>query len=62
MRENIKFVPLFFIFLNKVVGFLLFREERINSFLEGNEDKVEVIEIKWKTFIEHFGMIVYKIK
>ena len=28
MRENIKFVPLFFIFLNKVVGFLCCREEK----------------------------------
>ena len=37
-------------------------EKRINSFLEENEDKIEVIEIKWKTFTEHFAMIVYKIK
>ncbi|MBS4537546.1 hypothetical protein GOQ27_03675 [Clostridium sp. D2Q-11] len=37
-------------------------EERINSFLGKNEDKIEVIDIKWKTFIEHYVMIVYKIK
>ncbi len=37
-------------------------EERINSFLEKNEDKIEVTEIKWKSFIEHYAMIVYKIK
>ncbi len=35
-------------------------EKKVNTFLELNKDDIEVIEIKWKTFIEHYVMIVYK--
>ena len=37
-------------------------EKKINTFLVENEDKIEVIEIKWKVFFEHQVMIVYKLK
>ena len=37
-------------------------EKEVNRFLEENRDKIEVIEIRWKLFLEHHVMIVYKEK
>jgi hypothetical protein len=37
-------------------------EKKINSFLQENEGQIEVTDIKWKAFIEHYVMIVYKTK
>ncbi|TCT16973.1 hypothetical protein EDC18_101269 [Natranaerovirga pectinivora] len=37
-------------------------ERKLNDFLEQNQNKIEVIDIKWKTFIDHYVMIVYKTK
>lgn len=37
-------------------------ERKVNSFLAENERDIEVVEIKWKCFLEHYAMIVYKPK
>lgn len=37
-------------------------EKQINDFLEENKDKIEIIEIKWKCFLYHYAMIMYKEK
>ena len=34
----------------------------VNSFLTENKDEIEIIEIKWKWFIYHYAMIIYKEK
>lgn len=35
-------------------------EDKVNSFLLENKDKIEVEEIQWKCFFYHYAMIVYK--
>lgn len=37
-------------------------EQNVNDFLAWNKDKIEVTEIKWRWFICHYAMIVYKEK
>ena len=37
-------------------------EEKVNNFLQEKEGKIEVVDIKWKWFIEHFVLLVYKEK
>ncbi len=35
-------------------------EKKVNTFLGENKDKIEIEEIKWRVFFEHYVMIVYK--
>ena len=35
-------------------------EQKLNWFLQQNEGKIEVIEIKWRVFLDQFAMIIYK--
>ena len=37
-------------------------EKKVNAFLEENDEKIEIIEIKWKAFLEHYAMIIYNKK
>lgn len=37
-------------------------EKKINAFLQENEGKIEIVEIQWKAFLEHYVMILYKEK
>lgn len=37
-------------------------ERIVNDFLSGNKDNIEVVEIKWKWFLYHYAMIIYKEK
>ncbi|MBP8639364.1 MAG: hypothetical protein KBI01_00475 [Oscillospiraceae bacterium] len=35
-------------------------ENKVNGFIADNMGKIEVVDIKWRIFICHFAMIVYK--
>lgn len=37
-------------------------EKQINSFLKEMEGKIEIVDIQWKAFLEHYVMILYKLK
>ncbi|NMA69561.1 MAG: hypothetical protein GX958_09110 [Desulfitobacterium sp.] len=37
-------------------------EEQINAFLKEMEGKIEVVDIQWKAFLEHYVMILYKLE
>jgi hypothetical protein len=34
-------------------------EKEINSFLEENEGRIEIVDIKWQAGSEQFAMIIY---
>lgn len=35
-------------------------EDKVNGFITENEGKIEVVDIKWRIFLFHYAMIVYK--
>lgn len=35
-------------------------EYNLNKFLSDNQNKIEVVEMKWKWIFEHYVMIIYK--
>lgn len=37
-------------------------EKKMNTFLQEHEGKIEIIEIQWKAFLEHYVMILYRDK
>ena len=37
-------------------------EKKMNEFFLANEGKIEIVEIQWKAFLEHYVMILYKEK
>ncbi|AGA70866.1 hypothetical protein Desdi_3480 [Desulfitobacterium dichloroeliminans LMG P-21439] len=37
-------------------------EKKLNHFLQENEGKIEILEIQWKAFLEHYVLILYKEK
>jgi hypothetical protein len=37
-------------------------EDSLNKFLRENKNKIDVIDIKWKFFIYHYAMVIYKNK
>ena len=37
-------------------------EKIVNDFLTENKDNIEVVDIKWKYFVSHYAMIIYKEK
>jgi len=37
-------------------------EQKINWFLQQNEGKIELIDIKWTYCLDHAAMIIYKEK
>lgn len=37
-------------------------ENCVNDFLAENINKIEIVEIKWKWFLYHYAMIIYKEK
>ena len=37
-------------------------EKKMNEFLQANEGNIEIVEIQWKAFLEHYVMILYKEK
>ncbi len=37
-------------------------EEQVNGFLKEMDGKIEIVDIQWKAFLEHYVMILYKFK
>lgn len=37
-------------------------EEKVNNFLTENEDKIEIVDIKWKWVFYHYAMIIFNEK
>ncbi|SHN69010.1 hypothetical protein [Desulfitobacterium chlororespirans] len=37
-------------------------EQKMNAFFQEQEGNIEIIEIQWKAFLEHYVMILYNEK
>ena len=37
-------------------------EKKVNKFLKEKKGQIEVVDIKWKWFLEHFVLLIYKEK
>ncbi|EHL05206.1 hypothetical protein HMPREF0322_04135 [Desulfitobacterium hafniense DP7] len=37
-------------------------EQKMNAFFQEHEGNIEIIEIQWKAFLEHYVMILYNEK
>jgi len=36
-------------------------EQEVNRFLAENDGKIEVVDIQWKAFIEHYILVSYRL-